>query len=124
MIAISFFTGSDSPVNTASAISRLLTKIRYPSAGTLSPSSKITKSHGTTSVESIDICIPSLSTFDFRLIIFLSDSMDFSALYSCTNQNIAFNKTIITIIIPSTNSPTLIEMPVAIIKIMIRGLVS
>lgn len=119
-----FLTGRDSPVNTASAVSRLLTWRRYPSAGTLSHSSRMMTSHGTSSVESRERSDPSLSTLDLRLIIFFNDSIDFSALYSWINPKIALRTTIIIIITPSIICPIAIEMSVAMMRIIVSGLVN
>jgi len=90
----------------------------------LSPASKNIISQTTSSFESINISLPFLRTLDFELAIFFKDSIDFSALYSCTNHNTEFSTTINIITIASIASQTKKEIPAAIIKINIKKLLN
>jgi hypothetical protein len=117
-------TGNDSHVKAASAVSRLTACIIRASAHILSHASKIKISHTTNSLELINTSFPFLITLDFELAIFFSDSIDFSALYSCINHNTAFKITIATITIASTASHTKREIPAAAININIKKLLN
>ena len=80
--AISFVTGTDSPVKAASSICNELALNRRKSAGTTSPASRITISPTTISLESIALTSPPRRTFALGEDIFLRESIASSALFS------------------------------------------
>ena len=124
IVSVFFTTGTDSQVNTASATSVFIAWIKRASAQILSHASKRIKSQTTNSEESINNSFHHLITFAFNADIFFNDSIDFSALYSCTNQSIAFNITITMITIASTHSHITAEITIANNKIKIKKLLN
>ena len=89
----SLFTGTDSPVSMDSSTLKFLLSIKIMSAGTLSPSFKITISPTTIFLDGICISFPSLNTKLFTSTIFFNEDADLFAEYSCTVPIIALNET-------------------------------
>jgi hypothetical protein len=117
-------TGTDSHVNTASATSTFIACIRRASAHILSHASKTIKSQTVKSSESTNSSFHHLITFALSDAISFNDSIDFSALYSCTKPSIAFKITITAMTIASTHSHITIEITIANNKIKIKKLLN
>ena len=82
IVSILFVTGTDSPVNADSSITKETDSMILPSAGIKSPASILITSPGTNSCELIEIRFPSLNTFALGVLNFFNASNDFSALLS------------------------------------------
>ena len=111
--AVLLLTPIDSPVRSDSSIIKFVASIISPSAGTLSPDSKITISPKVISLVAITFTFPSLTTLHVGDAIAFSASNDFSVLNSCINPSIAFKNTITHIVMASAVSPINPDITVA-----------
>ena len=106
VISASFWTGTDSPVKLDSLICKLTALTKRRSAPIVSPSSIITTSPGTNSLDLTLATLPSLRTFDSGDDNFLSASKDVWALISWTVPIIELRTTTAKMITTSGQSPT------------------
>ncbi len=110
--SLCFDVGTDSPVKVDSSTLKELAETRRPSAGTLSPASRMTKSPGTRAWAGIFCHSPSRTTLQWGAVSFFRASKERSARYSWTKPSTALRRTIARMARASTTSPSRAETPV------------
>ena len=93
--------GALSPVSAASWVSRVAARSNLPSAGTMSPASRVTTSPGTSVVASTSRTDPSRSTFAWGTCIFARASTEALAFISCRVPSTTFSTTRAATMIPT-----------------------
>ena len=111
--ATAFAADIDSPVSTPSSHSSWLTSMSRTSAGTRSPTLRLTTSPGTSSRTSRRRGVPSrCTTVSWRMFAW-SAATATSERYSLTKPRPTLRMTIVAMIAPSTVSPVAAEIPAA-----------
>ena len=116
--------GTDSPVSADSSMRRTCASTMRPSAGTIEPASRRTRSPGTSSLTGTSRGRPSLRTEALGVAIACNEAMARSARYSWRNPIQAFSATTTRITTASVTSPSVAERTPAPISIRIIGEVS